>query len=33
MKLLVWKGMNSRLEIEGTKLPPFLASKNLEPYI
>lgn len=27
------KGMNSRLEIEGTKLPPFLAAKNLEPYI
>ncbi|MDP2246877.1 MAG: P63C domain-containing protein, partial [Nitrosomonadales bacterium] len=27
------KGMNSRLEIDGTKLPPFLASKNLEPFI
>lgn len=27
------KGMNSRLEIDGTKLPPFLAAKNLEPYI
>jgi hypothetical protein len=27
------KGMNSRLEIEGTKVPPFLAAKNLEPYI
>lgn len=27
------KGMNSRLEIEGTKLPPFVAAKNLEPYI
>lgn len=27
------KGMNSRLEIEGTKLPPFLAAKNLEPFI
>lgn len=25
------KGMNSRLEIEGTKIPPFLAAKNLEP--
>lgn len=27
------KGMNSRLEIEGTKLPPFLAAKNLEIFI
>ena len=27
------KGMNSRLEIDGVKLPPFLATKNLEPYI
>jgi hypothetical protein len=27
------KGMNSRLEIEGTKLPPFIAAKNLEPFI
>lgn len=27
------KGMNSRLEIDGTKLPPFIASKNLEPFI
>ena len=27
------KGMNSRLEIDGTKIPPFLASKNLEIYI
>lgn len=27
------KGMNDRLEIDGTKLPPFLASKNIEPYI
>lgn len=27
------KGMNSRLEIDGTKLPPFIAAKNLEPYI
>lgn len=27
------KGMNSRLEINGTKIPPFLAAKNLEPYI
>ena len=27
------KGANSRLEIEGTKIPPFLAAKNLEPYI
>ena len=26
------KGMNSRLEIEGTKIPPFLAAKNLEKY-
>lgn len=25
--------MNSRLEIDGTKLPPFLAAKNLEPFI
>jgi hypothetical protein len=27
------KGMNSRLEIDGTRLPPFLAAKNLEPFI
>jgi hypothetical protein len=27
------KGMNNRLEIDGTKLPPFLAAKNLEPFI
>jgi P63C domain len=27
------KGMNSRLEIDGTKIPPFLAAKNLEAYI
>ncbi|MDD4722927.1 MAG: P63C domain-containing protein [Acidaminococcaceae bacterium] len=27
------KGMNNRLEIDGTKLPPFIAAKNLEPYI
>lgn len=27
------KGMNSRLEIDGTKLPPFLASKALFPFI
>ena len=27
------KGQNSRLEIEGTKIPPFVAAKNLEPYI
>ena len=27
------KGMNSRLEVDGTKIPPFLASKNLESYI
>ena len=27
------KGMNDRLEVEGTKLPPFLAAKNLEPFI
>jgi|TARA_B110000908_G_C10228219_1_gene439161 hypothetical protein len=27
------KGMNSRLEIGGTQLPPFLASKSLEPFI
>lgn len=27
------KGMNSRLEIEGTKIPPFLASNNLAPLI
>lgn len=27
------KGMNSRLEVDGTKIPPFLASKNLEKYI
>jgi hypothetical protein len=25
--------MNNRLEIDGTKIPPFLAAKNLEPYI
>lgn len=25
--------MNNRLEIDGTKLPPFLAAKNLEPFI
>ena len=27
------KGMNERLEINGTKVPPFLAAKNLEPHI
>jgi len=27
------KGANSRLEIGGDQLPPFLAAKNLEPYI
>lgn len=27
------KGMNSRLEIDGTPMPPFLAAKNLEPLI
>jgi hypothetical protein len=27
------KGMNDRLQIDGTKLPPFLAAKNLEPFI
>ncbi|MCL2760478.1 MAG: P63C domain-containing protein [Desulfuromonadales bacterium] len=27
------KGMNSRLEIDGTKMPPFLAAKNLESLI
>lgn len=27
------KGANTRLEIDGTKIPPFLAAKNLEPYI
>lgn len=27
------KGMNSRLEVDGTKIPPFLAAKNLETYI
>lgn len=27
------KGQNSRLEIDGTKLPPFIAAKNLEPFI
>lgn len=27
------KGMNSRLEIGGTVIPPFLATKNLKPYI
>ena len=27
------KGMNSRLEIDGTTLPPFIAAKNLKPYI
>ena len=27
------KGMNARLEIDGTKLPPFLAAKSLEPFI
>ena len=27
------KGINDRLEINGVKLPPFLATKNLEPYL
>lgn len=27
------KGMNSRLEIDGTALPPFVAAKNLKPFI
>lgn len=27
------KGVNSRLEIDGTTIPPFLAAKNLKPYI
>lgn len=27
------KGMNARLEIEGTNLPPFLAANSLEPYL
>ncbi|MET0752014.1 MAG: P63C domain-containing protein [Pyrinomonadaceae bacterium] len=27
------KGMNSRLEIDGTNIPPFLAAQNLKPYI
>lgn len=27
------KGMNSRLEIDGKRIPPFLAAKNLEKYI
>lgn len=27
------KGMNTRLKIDGTKIPPFIAAKNLEPYI
>jgi hypothetical protein len=27
------KGMNSRLEIDGTKLPPFIAAGNLKPLI
>ena len=27
------KGANDRLEVEGTKIPPFLAAKNLEAYI
>jgi len=27
------KGQNKRLEIEGTALPPFVAAKNLKPYI
>ncbi|MEP1231558.1 MAG: P63C domain-containing protein, partial [Litorimonas sp.] len=27
------KGMNSRLEVDGTNIPPFLAAKNLKPYI
>ena len=25
--------MNSRLEIDGKRIPPFLAAKNLEKYI
>lgn len=27
------QGLNSRVEIDGIKLPPFIAAKNLEPYI
>ncbi len=27
------KGTNDRLEIEGTKLPPFIAAKNIKPFI
>lgn len=27
------KGRNSRMEIDGREIPPFLASKNLRPYI
>ena len=27
------KGMNSRLEIDGTNLPPFIAAQNLKPFI
>lgn len=27
------KGINTRLEIDGANIPPFLAAKNLEPYI
>jgi conserved hypothetical protein len=27
------KGMNTRLEIDGTQIPPFLAAKSLEPFI
>ena len=27
------QGVNTRLEIDGTTIPPFLAAKNLEPYI
>ena len=27
------KGMNDRLEVGGTKMPPFLAAKNLKPHI
>ncbi len=27
------KGMNERLEIDGTKIPPFLAAKNLRNHI
>jgi P63C domain len=27
------KGMNSRLEVDGTRVPPFLAAQNLKPYI